>query len=144
MIGALDFFTHGSQRRNVGISVVEGAWASIPELRSTLIPLLVNQSIYLLTGSGQGEAEHEIDKLSRMMALVLAPANKEAAQRYYPDLRAAVDKAMQPDRPADKGLHVEPAKLASWLAALDAGNAQAVGHATPCPGSSAPDAAIAR
>lgn len=67
---ALKWFEGKTQRRNIGIAVVEGAWSETPHLRATLIPLLINQAIYLLAESKQREAAHEADNRIRLMRLI--------------------------------------------------------------------------
>ncbi len=59
---AFKWFEGGSQKRNIGISIVEGFWEEVPHLRGILVPLLTNQAIYLLTKSEEREALHETDK----------------------------------------------------------------------------------
>jgi len=58
---ALAFFDGKTQRRNVGISVVEGYWNTTPDLQRILVPLLVNQAIYLVSQSEQSDVEHELN-----------------------------------------------------------------------------------
>jgi hypothetical protein len=51
-------------------AVLEGYWEEVPELRGVLVPLIVNQTIYLLTQSDQKEARHERDNLERLIDLL--------------------------------------------------------------------------
>jgi len=70
VLKSLDYFTGQTQRRNVGIAIVEGAWSRTPHLRPVFVPLLVNQAVYLLEESGQAEASHEAENLARIMTLL--------------------------------------------------------------------------
>jgi hypothetical protein len=56
VLRALEYFTGQTQRRNVGIAIVEGYWHTTPHLRGILVPLLVNQAVYLLEQSKKQES----------------------------------------------------------------------------------------
>jgi hypothetical protein len=105
LLRALDYFTGKTQRRSVGISVVEGLARSAPELHPVIVPTLVNQGIYLVSkipdkrtdkrGSnttneprvdagdesdgdddrGHGLTDHEKDNLDRIVTLLSDFAN---------------------------------------------------------------------
>jgi hypothetical protein len=70
LFDALSWFEGGTQKRSIGIAVVEGYWSKLPAYRGTLIPLLANQAIYLLSESDTG-TDHERNNLERMMRLIL-------------------------------------------------------------------------
>src|SRR5688572_13683911 len=53
LYAALQNFKGGTQRRNIGIAVIEQYWSILPEMRPILRPLLINQAIYLLKESKQ-------------------------------------------------------------------------------------------
>lgn len=127
LFDALQYFAGGSQKRNVGISVVEGAWRELPDWKATLRPLLVNQALYLLLVSDEIDDWHERDNLRRLMRLVLEDHEDPEGRRHYSDLRAAVKRrladvsAIQPERAKTselRGVEVHYDDLSGWSKAL--------------------------
>jgi hypothetical protein len=125
--GALQYFTGGTQNRNVGIAVIERYLTVAPELQVTFMPLLINQAIYLLTKSKQVNADHERNNLRRIMNLVLDGPDDPGIRRLYTDLcdvvttRLSAIPADQPKRPPDPGLlgvEVEKRDLVTWRTGL--------------------------
>jgi hypothetical protein len=124
---ALQNFTGGSQKRNVGISVIEQYWSVLPERRPNLRSLLINQSIYLLMNSEEVHDWHERDNLTRMMRLVLDGHNDPAVRALYPNLCRAVEERLRQipaggtqraSTPNMTGVDVDQATLRGWQAAL--------------------------
>jgi hypothetical protein len=116
---AFQYFDGGTQRRNIGIAIIEGLWQEAPHLRGLFIPLMVNQAIYLLTVSEQSEARHEQDNLRRIMALVTAQAGAAArfAGHYRELFRAVEDKKAGRAR---GGVSVDAKTLDEWAGRLAA------------------------
>jgi hypothetical protein len=88
---ALKWFEGKTQRRNIGIAVLEGYWEEVPELRDILVPLVVNPSIYLLTQSDQEEARHERDNLERLINLLHRYGNLD---EKFPDQPQRLSEAL--------------------------------------------------
>lgn len=120
VIRALDYFTHGSQRRNVGISVVEGAWDRALQLRPVLVPLLLNQGVYLLDESEQTHSRHEAQNLVRIMALAVAAArgNEFDKATFEPLVDSLQRRRAVTSASRDRGVDVSPGDLERWLKAL--------------------------
>lgn len=116
---AFQYFDGGTQRRNIGIAIIEGLWQEAPHLQGLFIPLLVNQAIYLLIGSEQSEARNEQDNLRRIMALAITPAAAAAgfAGHYRELLRAVEDKKAGRAR---AGVNVDTKTLDEWTGRLTA------------------------
>jgi hypothetical protein len=115
---SLDYFTGKTQRRNVGIAVLQGAWSKAPHLRSIFVPLLVNQALYLLEESEQEEARHERENLDRIMELVISSRSLDVAsadtyQRLHDSLARRLNGTT-----GRKGVAVEADTLRAWLDAL--------------------------
>jgi hypothetical protein len=68
---SLKWFEGGTQRRSIGISVVNTSWSTFEEFRPLWTEVFANQAIYLLTASKQGTKAHEHDNLRRIMDLLL-------------------------------------------------------------------------
>ena len=118
VLKSLDFFTGKTQRRNVGISIVQGAWDRTTHLRPVFVPLLVNQAVYLLEESGQDEARHEKENLDRIMQLVIASvATDDFPQKTYQRLDESLERRIDGQSPG-KGVAVSGAELARWRNSL--------------------------
>jgi type II secretory pathway pseudopilin PulG len=109
---ALKWFTGGTQKRNVGISIVEGYWTEIPHLKGILVPLLANQAIYLLTQSEQDTALHEYDNLNRIMVLLIEFEEKHKFRAYYDQILHAIEKSQRGS--VANGIKVDSNTLESW------------------------------
>jgi hypothetical protein len=120
ILSSLDYFTGKTQRRNVGIAMLQGAWSKAPHLRSIFVPLLVNQALYLLEESEQEEARHERENLDRIMELVINSrpfdvASADTYQRLHDSLERRINRTM-----GSRGVVVEEDTLRTWLDALAA------------------------
>jgi hypothetical protein len=122
--GALEYFTGDTQRRNVGIAIIEGSWRDVPEMRRVFVPLLANQASYLVEKSKQKDAVHEIDNCRRIVGLLIAwePELSSGPESvYYEQLCAVIRRRL--DSPSgvaadDRGVDVGREQLDDWLARL--------------------------
>jgi hypothetical protein len=89
VLDSLKWFEGKTQKRSIGIAVVEGNWDRFPDLRAMWVPILTNQAEYLLAESGQDDAIHERENLIRIMRLLLA-----ARTTLTPDQKAGIRDAM--------------------------------------------------
>ncbi len=118
VLKSLEYFTGHSQRRNVGIAVVEGAWNEASHLRPVFVPLLVNQAVYLLEESGRGEARHELENLERIMSLVIDSVRQnDLPVATYEPLVRSIERRRARTQPGP-GVSVERSKLSLWQKAL--------------------------
>lgn len=113
---ALSWFEGKTQRRSIGVAVVEGLWQELPVYRRTLIPLLANQAIYLLVESDSATA-HERNNLERIMQLILDCSSFRA---YFPHLHTELLDLTLPTstRRGPTGESVDREKLKAWHASL--------------------------
>jgi len=115
VLDSLKWFEGKSQKRSIGIAVVEGNWARFPDLHSTWAAVLVNQAVYLLAESGQDDAKHEIDNFYRIQTLLNQPdANMTSLQKQA--IAAAITRNAAGD--GLKGLNRK--MLEDWRSALSA------------------------
>lgn len=110
---SLKWFDGGTQRRSIGISVIEASWASLQEFRGTWIAVLANQAIFLLEESGQKDAAHEVANLDRMMELLI----RHKGYLRGTD-RGLILSALQYNHGSNKGkgLWLDKNKVAAWQA----------------------------
>jgi hypothetical protein len=92
LIAAFQYFDGKTQRRSVGLSIIEAYRSEMPKLVSMFIPLLANQAVYLLTQSEQPEdAEHEYRNLDRIMDLLGEAKSSGKFHERYGDLEKILD-----------------------------------------------------
>jgi hypothetical protein len=70
LFDALKWFEKGTQKRSIGLSVIEANWDDYRELRPVWQALLINQALHLLTMSGQRNSPPEHNNLGRIMSLL--------------------------------------------------------------------------
>lgn len=70
LYNSLQWFEGDTQKRSIGIAMIEANWNEETDFQKIWIPVLINQAIYLLLQSGQNKAPHEIANLKRIMALL--------------------------------------------------------------------------
>ena len=90
-LDSLRWFEGKTQRRSIGIGIVEGNWVRFPELQCTWTAVLANQAVYLLSESGEDDAQHEVANLHRIMGL-LSRAEVRFSQVQCESLSAALQK----------------------------------------------------
>ncbi len=118
---ALEWMIQGSQRRNVGIAVIEASWTGWLHrgYRRTVTPILCGSAVYLLQGSGQKTAAHEINNLERIMRLLLANPDRSRFPDHYSAVLLAVDSRVRGERDDEKGLDLSPERLKDWQRRLN-------------------------
>jgi hypothetical protein len=67
---SLKWFEGQTQRRSIGIAVVQTSWPQFPEFQHLWAEVLGNQAIYLLSASDQGTKLHEHENLRRILAVL--------------------------------------------------------------------------
>jgi len=70
---ALEHFGGRTQERSVGIAIAEAYWKSTPEQLDVLVPLLLNQLVYLLAvqdSEKSADAAHERQNVRRIVELL--------------------------------------------------------------------------
>src|SRR5215469_10723225 len=78
MLKALEHLTGGSQKRSVGIALIEGLWYDGHPFDRAILPALVNQAVYLLFETESGNRRHQIHNWLRIMKLILrVPPHEE-------------------------------------------------------------------
>jgi hypothetical protein len=79
---SLRWFEGKTQKRSIGIAIIEGNWDQFPDLQPTWLAILTNQAVYLLAESGQANAAHEQANLQRILDLLIsATTSLSSAQK---------------------------------------------------------------
>ncbi|MFC1635195.1 hypothetical protein ACFL5Z_10155 [Planctomycetota bacterium] len=89
-VDAVRYMEKGSQRRSIGISLLAESIRSRRFSRQS-ISILIGAGIYLLTGSEQGTAQHELHNLDRIFDLI-EEYGKKAKKGELNTLSAALKK----------------------------------------------------
>lgn len=113
----LQYFTGGTQKRSVGIALIEGVWNLHPEQMKVLIPVVSNQIVYLLLTTDSKNEAHEERNLVRLVSLMSSyiSETKDSGSYVY-DVLDAIARKLEGER---KGLAVAPATLNLWRMKLD-------------------------
>ena len=95
LYNSLHWFEGNTQKRSLGIAVIEANWKSAKSLHRTWTAVLTNQAIYLLSQSGEGDATHEIANLKRIMNLLLLHKDQSSVLEYkllFKELSKKIDR----------------------------------------------------
>jgi hypothetical protein len=115
----LDYFDGGSQRRSIGISMIEGVWIQNRRFRNILIPLIANQIVYLLLSTDSKDAHNERN-LERLVMLFKAIPNLRQPDHDREDVCKAIERKYAGET---KGIPVSKPTLRMW--------AKDLGHELP-------------
>jgi hypothetical protein len=114
---ALRWFEGDTQKRSLGIALIEANWNIEKNLHKTWIAVLTNQAVYLLGKSGQQDAVHEIANLKRIINLLVA--NKESRSPLEKELLAEELEKKIANEGREPGLRITDQKLLSgWKTSL--------------------------
>lgn len=96
---SLKWFEGHTQKRNIGIAVIEANWNKFEEMQPTWRAILTNQAVYLLAESGQSDASHELANLERIMTLLI-----RTIDRLSNEQKEDIKQAIANNRDKNKGL----------------------------------------
>lgn len=89
-----EHFGGGTQERSVGIAIAEAFWKRVPDQVDVLVPLLLNQVVYLLAVVGttkSADAAHERQNVRRILALLDEIGAVERFRDSYESSMRAID-----------------------------------------------------
>src|SRR5437762_14139571 len=72
LLKTVSYFDGGTQKRSIGIALIEGLLQKDAEHRQVLVPLLANQFVYLLLHPDVKASPHEERNLVRLFFLLAA------------------------------------------------------------------------
>jgi hypothetical protein len=110
---SLKWFEGRSQKRSIGIAVIEGNWSTFDDMRPTWLAILTNQAVYLLAESDSKDASHEranLDRITRL--LVCHPATLSA------DQNSSIGHAIEENRSGKRLRGIETESLDDWKSKL--------------------------
>jgi len=111
----LDYFDGGSQRRSIGISLVEGVWLKKQNYHDVLVPLVANQIVYLLLSTDSHDAHNERNLVRLVFILQSVP---NLRQKYHDRWGDVCDAIYQKYEGESKGMPVSRQTLLLWAKGL--------------------------
>lgn len=109
----LAYFDGGSQRRSIGISLLEGVWIHKPAIHPVIVPLIANQIVYLLHSTESHDA-HNVRNLVRLVLLLQQIPNLQADYHdRWGDVCDAIHQKYE-DNDNKKGIPVAKPTLKLW------------------------------
>lgn len=110
VLDSLKWFGGGTQKRSIGIAVIEGSWATFPYLQPTWISVLANQAVYLLAQAKKlADDALEQENLRRIMALL-----SEAREALTPVQKKAITDALAENASGGGIGSIGGPKMAAW------------------------------
>ena len=111
----MDYFDGGSQRRSIGISMIEGIWLSNSRYHSVLVPLIANQIVYLLLSSDSHDAHNERNLIRLYMMFKDIPELRDRYSERLGDVCDAIGRKYQGEK---KGIPISNKTLELWAKGL--------------------------
>ena len=113
LIRALEYLTGGSQKRSVGIALIEGLWYRKYPYYRAIIPALTNQAVYLLLETGS-KGRHQLHTWLRIMDLILRVTAKQSLHSFYKELVEALESRAETVSAEASGLDISPQTARLW------------------------------
>jgi hypothetical protein len=115
MLNALEHLTGGSQKRSVGIALIEGMWYDSQPFARAILPALVSQAVYLLLETKSGNQRHQFLNWVRIMRLILRVSPKAEYHDLYCELAEALGQRSDEAAMPSVGIEIAPPTSRRWL-----------------------------
>jgi hypothetical protein len=109
----LGYFSGGSQRRSIGISLLEGIWLHKRKYHDILVPLVANQVVYLLLSTESRDAHNERNLVRLITVLKRIPDLKRKYRNCWADVCDAIG-IRYAGVDGQKGIPITRASLSLW------------------------------
>lgn len=115
----VEYFTGDSQKRSVGISLIEGLISQKKNYHEILAPLLANQFVYLLLSSDSESSAHEQRNLVRIYFVLKGILNDDKEKHWYVrcEVLDAITRRME--GPEKSKINVAEPTLQLWKEGLE-------------------------
>ena len=108
----LQYFTGGTQKRSIGIALIEGVWQTKGKYLDTLVPVIANQLVYLLVTTDSQKEAHEERNLVRLFNIFKSvPELNSRHLHYKQDVLDALEKKIRGEK---MGLDIAKPTLEAW------------------------------
>lgn len=115
LIRALEYLTGGSQKRSVGIALIEGLWHKKHPYYRAVLPALTNQAVYLLLVT-KSKGPHQSQNFLRIMNLLLSAPYDADFEAYFIQIIESLRLREQKTIPG--GIDLEPPVAKCWIKKL--------------------------
>ncbi len=115
LIRALEYLTGGSQKRSVGIALIEGLWHKKHPYYRAILPALTNQAVYLLLVT-KSKGPHQSQNFSRIMNLLLSAPYDAGFEAYFIQIIEALRLREQKTMPS--GIELAAPVARAWIKKL--------------------------
>jgi hypothetical protein len=112
----LEYFAGGSQRRSIGIALIEGLWVGNPRHHDVIVPLVANQLVYLLLSTESIDAHNERNLVRLFRIFKSIPELRNRYNHAWGDVADAIDQKLEG---AKKGIPLSSVTLNLWMKILD-------------------------
>jgi hypothetical protein len=109
---ALEYLTGGSQKRSVGVALIEGLWHRRHPYYRAIIPALTNQAVYLLLET-ESKGRHQLHTFMRIMDLIMRVPPKSFLRNFYIEIIEALQ-AREDNVDDLHGIDIGPASACQW------------------------------
>lgn len=109
----LAYFDGGSQRRSIGVSLLEGIWINRPNSHKVIVPLIANQIVYLLLSSDSHDAHNERNLVRLVMLLSEVPNLKANYHDRWADVCDSIYRKYE-NNDEEKGIPIAKPTLKLW------------------------------
>ncbi|MHB1960055.1 MAG: hypothetical protein ACYCO5_13650 [Acidobacteriaceae bacterium] len=113
LIEALGYLTGGSQKRSIGIALIEGLWFKGHPYYRAIIPALTNQAVYLLLET-DSKGRHQFHNWLRIMNLILRVPPEPSFHNLYIELIEALDARSEADAGQPGGIEISSPTARLW------------------------------
>jgi hypothetical protein len=113
----LAYFDGGSQRRSIGISLLEGIWIRKKSCHAVVVPLIANQIVYLLLSTDSHDAHNERNLVRLVMLLRQVPDLQANFYDRWGDVCDAIGRKYE-GHADGKGIPVSKPTLKLWAKGL--------------------------
>jgi hypothetical protein len=114
LLRALEHLTGGSQKRSVGIALIEGLWHNGHPYHRAVLPALVNQAVYLLLET-ESSGRHQFHSWLRIMELILRVPSEPQLHEHFCELAEALNERATNGGKRERGLEITSATAKAWL-----------------------------
>ena len=111
LASTLNYFDGGSQKRSIGIALLEGLWFKKKRHHDVIVPLMANQIVYLLLSTDSHDPHQERNLVRLFHVFASIPNLKQKYHERWGDVADAIYRKLEGEK---GGLPVSEATLKIW------------------------------
>lgn len=120
LLKTAEYFKGNAQERNIGISLIEGLIKSKKHTYGVIIPLLVNQFVFLLVQIKEVSINEERN-LVRIFSLLIELINSDISKYHYEkcEMLDAIERRVDKDNAEKSAINISDVTLEIWKQKLE-------------------------